>query len=70
MDWAFMLFTNRDMINENYKKAVYGSGLKEKTIFVISDRTPVQLLITSWQAEADGIKMVYLNGANHFVSCT
>ncbi|KAH8828743.1 hypothetical protein DL96DRAFT_1789373 [Flagelloscypha sp. PMI_526] len=66
MDFAFILFTNRETINENYKKALFGSGLKEKAIFVISDRTPAQLLITSWQAEENGMKMVHLKGANHF----
>ncbi|KAH8828746.1 Alpha/Beta hydrolase protein [Flagelloscypha sp. PMI_526] len=66
MDSAFMHFASPELIKENYKKAVFESGLEEKTIFIISGRAVEQLLVTSWQAETDGMKMVYLDAANHF----
>ncbi|KAH8828745.1 hypothetical protein DL96DRAFT_1595476 [Flagelloscypha sp. PMI_526] len=67
MDLAFMLFAKPELVNENYKKAVFGSGLQDKTIFIISDRTAEQFIVTAWQAEQDGMKILELKGANHFV---
>ncbi|KAH8828734.1 hypothetical protein DL96DRAFT_1015256 [Flagelloscypha sp. PMI_526] len=66
MDETLGRFVDRDVIHENYKKAVFRSGLEEKTVLVISDRTPEMFLVTAWQVEQDGIKTIQVNGANHF----
>ncbi|KAH8828736.1 hypothetical protein DL96DRAFT_1814075 [Flagelloscypha sp. PMI_526] len=66
MDTAFVLFVDRDAAHENFKKAVFRSGLEEKTILVVSDRTAEMCLVTAWHAEEAGVKVAWVNGANDF----
>ncbi|KAH8828731.1 Alpha/Beta hydrolase protein [Flagelloscypha sp. PMI_526] len=66
MDTAFSLFVDQGEAHENFKKAVFASGVEEKTILVVSDRTVEMCLVTAWHAELAGVKIAQVNGANHF----
>ncbi|KAH8828737.1 Alpha/Beta hydrolase protein [Flagelloscypha sp. PMI_526] len=65
-DLMFMLsvIQNEEVVNQYYRKAAFETKAV-KVLFICGDRTPEQMVLTAWQAEKDGGKVDWMNGANH-----